>query len=453
MSELPAITVPLESIASCFEGVIPATICSCDIEGNPNLTFLSIVHRIDAGHVGLSYQFFNKTRKNIMENPQVQVVVVSPETAGQYRLDLHYERTDTSGPAFDRMKTRLDAVASQTGMSQVFHLRGVDIYKVLDCRPLNSGGSPESIVKTDYLPKLEAFTERLASCDDLDSLIHTALESLSAVFGYAHTFVMAPDEVGTRLYTVASHGYPTSGAGSEVWLGEGILGVAAQKRMMVRTSNVTLDKLMSQAVRSGIERRGEQNMLEQEIQLPGLPDVRSQMVAPLVAHNELLGVLCLQSEVVGAFMSDDERVVQIAARHLATSMVTFRRPDAGEPSATTDRRPPLLPVDISTIKHREADDSIFIDDEYLIKGIAGRILWKLLQDNRRTGKVEFTNKAIRMDASMQLPDFKDNLETRLILLRRRLQDHCDFLKLTPSGRGRFVLEMQRQLKLEEQSES
>ena len=187
---------------------------------------------------------------------------------------------------------------------------------------------------------------------------------------------------------------------------------------------------------------------------------------PLVTHNELLGVLCLQSEVTGRFMSDDERVVQIAARHLAASMATLRRPDTTEPPATPDRRPPFIPgfalsgshslrsllsVDISTINHYQADDSIFIDDEYLIKGIAGRILWKLLQDNRRTGKVEFTNKAIRMDATMQLPDFKDNLETRLILLRRRLQDHCSFLKLTPSGRGRFTLELQRQLKLEEQS--
>src|SRR5262249_45948768 len=137
MSSAPAFSVPLDSIASCFEGVIPATICSCDLEGTPNLTLLSIVHRVDADPVGLSYQFFNKTRKNIMESPVVHVIVVSPQTCQQFRLDLRYERTDNEGPGFDRMKLRLDAVASQTGMSQVFHLRGVDIYKVLDCRTLN----------------------------------------------------------------------------------------------------------------------------------------------------------------------------------------------------------------------------------------------------------------------------------------------------------------------------
>src|SRR5262249_8487833 len=163
-------------------------------------------------------------------------IVVSPETCQQFRLDLHYERTATEGPAFDRMKMRLDAVASQTGMSQVFHLRGVDIYRVLDCRPLNVEVRVESVARAGRLRELESFTERLAACDNLDSLLNAALESFSTLFGYPHSFVMAADEEGERLYTVVSHGYAVSGAGSEVWIGEGILGVAAKRRTVVRTA-------------------------------------------------------------------------------------------------------------------------------------------------------------------------------------------------------------------------
>ena len=175
MSAPSALTVPLESIAPCFEGVLPASICTCSAEGTPNLTFLSIVHRIDREHVGLSYQFFNKTRTNVMENPLVQVVVVSPETGVQYRLDLRYEGTETEGTNFDRMRTRLDAVASQTGMGQVFKLLGVDIYRVLDCRPLSSDAGSETVPSADHLPGIERFTEQLAGCADLESLIDTAL--------------------------------------------------------------------------------------------------------------------------------------------------------------------------------------------------------------------------------------------------------------------------------------
>ncbi len=81
-----ALSVPstLDAIASCFEGIVPATICSCASDGTPNVTYLSIVHRLDEWHVGLSYQFFNKTRKNVLDNPMAQVIVVSPDTADQY---------------------------------------------------------------------------------------------------------------------------------------------------------------------------------------------------------------------------------------------------------------------------------------------------------------------------------------------------------------------------------
>ena len=114
MSGTSSVSAALDAIASCFEGIVPATICSCAADGTPNVTYLSIVHRLDEWHVGLSYQFFNKTRTNVLDNPMVQVIVVSPETADQYRLDLQYERTEVEGPVFQRMSTGLAAVAAQT---------------------------------------------------------------------------------------------------------------------------------------------------------------------------------------------------------------------------------------------------------------------------------------------------------------------------------------------------
>ena len=449
MSAPSPLTVPLENIAACFEGIIPSTICSCSRDGTPNLTYLSIVHRLDDRHVGLSYQFFNKTRQNIMENPMVQVVVVSPETQYQYRLSLCYERTETEGSTFDRMKSDLDAVASQTGMSHVFKLRGVDIYRVLECLPFDSQVPAESPRKTDSLPELEAFSERLAACGDLDSLLDTGLAALSTVFGIDHSFVMALDEEGTRLYTLASHGYQDSGVGSEVWVGEGILGVAAERRVVVRTTSLAREMIFSRAVRYAVKRRGKENLLEKEIALPGLPNVQSQLVAPLVARNRLWGVLCLQSAAIGRFLAVDERLIQIAARHLAATMAMLARPDATVPKAAPPRHTAVRSPISVIVKHYGADDSIFIDDAYLIKGVAGLIFWKLVQSHARTGRVDFTNKEIRLDRDLKLPDIKDNLEARLILLRRRLEVRCDFLRLIHVVRGQFHMEVQRPLTLEE----
>jgi len=446
----PALTVPLDSIASCFEGIAPSSICSCSRDGLPNVTYLSIVHRLDEAHVGLSFQFFNKTRKNIQENPHAQVIVVQPGTANQYRLDLQYLRTETDGAVFDRMNTRLTAIASQTGMSQVFRLRGVDVYEVLECRPVNVDTAADLAGRLESMRELESFTERLDACEDLDALLGTALEALADLFGHRHSFVMFPDEEGTRLYTGASCGFEPSGVGSEVTVGEGMLGIAAERRSVVRVTNIPVDMGVARAVRSEIERRGEGSILDKEIPLPGLADVRSQLVLPLLFRSRLLGVLCLQSAERGRFLEADERVMQIVARHLAASMANMMRTDSVRPIVAALGPEPEAPAaSQAVIKHYQSDDSIFIDDAYLTKGIPGRLLWKLLQAYVGSGRAAFTNKEIRLDAGIGLPDIKDNLETRLILLRRRLEERCEFVKLIHAGRGQLRLEVRRRLTLEQ----
>ena len=450
MSAPRTLTVPLESIAPCFEGIVPASVCTCSRDGLPNVTFLSIVHRLDETHVGLSFQFFNKTRKNTQENPRAQVIVVAPGSADQYRLDLRYLRTETDGPAFDRMRVRLEAVASQTGMGRVFRLRGVDVYEVLDCRPVNQESRSEILPQAEPMRELEALTERLGSCESLDALLSMALEALADLFGHRHSFVLFPDEEGTRLFTGASYGFEPSGVGSEVVVGEGILGVSAERRSAVRVTNLALDRLIAQAVRSGVERWGEQGNLEKEIALPGLPDVKSQLVLPLLSRNKFLGVLCLQSAEPGRFLEADERVMQIVARHLAASMAnTVATPSAETRVAALQSGPAAPAASHAVVKHYRSDDSIFIDDDYLTKGIPGRLFWKLLQAFVGTGRAMFTNKEIRLDASLGLPDIKDNLEARLILLRRRLDERCEFMRLIPAGRGRLNLDVRRSLTLEE----
>lgn len=442
--------IPLATIDSCFEGMFPSLVCTCSRTGMPNVTFLSIVHRLDDHHVGLSYQFFNKTRSNIQENPLAQVVVISPETADQYRLDLRYECTKTSGTVFQKMKARLDAVASQTGMSHVFALRGVDVYRVLDCRPLNPELAANNTPKSEDLRELEAFTETIAACPDLDSLVSAALEALSTNFGYHSSFIMVPDESSRTLYTLASRGFECSGVGSEVAVGTGIIGVAAERRTTVRTANTVRDVIFARAVRSVVAREGGAEALETEIALPGLPNVQSQLVVPLLAVHKLIGVLCLQSTVAGRFRTADERITQIIGRHLAVAMelLPLRTGAELEPVATRTRKSPPATTQ-AVIKYFRGDHSIFIDDAYVIRGVAGHIFWKLVQAHSGSRRADFTNKEIRLDASLRMPDIKDNLEARLILLRRRLLERCSFIRITQIGRGRFHLDVERELTLEE----
>ena len=85
---------------------------------------------VDEDHVALSHQFFNKTRRNIAENPHAVVMILSPENGATFDLSITYARTETEGPLFDEMDMKLEAIASMTGMSGIFKLLGADIYKV-----------------------------------------------------------------------------------------------------------------------------------------------------------------------------------------------------------------------------------------------------------------------------------------------------------------------------------
>ena len=89
--------------------------------------------------------------------------------------------------------------------------------------------------------------------------------------------------------------------------------------------------------------------------------------------------------------------------------------------------------------HR-VDDSVFIDGAYIVKGVAGALLRLMLDWRRSDGRNEFTNREMRFAVGAQMPEIKDNLETRLLLLRRRLEEKRAPIQIVRIGRGRVRLE-------------
>ena len=130
-----------EEIKPALQGLVPSTLVSCSLEGEPNTTEISQVWYVDEDHVALSHQFFNKTHRNIRANPFAFVAVRDFEAMTEWHLEIQYERSETEGELFDEMDMKLEAIASMTGMSGIFQLRAADIYTVLSVRISNARGA------------------------------------------------------------------------------------------------------------------------------------------------------------------------------------------------------------------------------------------------------------------------------------------------------------------------
>jgi predicted pyridoxine 5'-phosphate oxidase superfamily flavin-nucleotide-binding protein len=442
----------LDAIRPCLEGAIPGVMATCAADGTPNVTYVSQVEYVDALHLALSFQFFNKTRRNVLANPGAELLVVHPAHGAMYRIAARYLRTETEGALFERMKAKLAGIASHTGMSGVFRLHGADLYAVerVECvvappREAPAGG-------LNRLSALRRASARVAASSDLDSLVEQTMDAVVHEFGIRHAMLLMLDAAGQRLYTVASRGYGRSGAGSEIALGDGVIGVAARTGTPIRINHATLEYAYSRTMREGLAGHA----LEREIPLPGLAEPGSQLALPLAGGGQLLGVLFVESAQDMRFSWDDEDALVALSAQVAALLTALARAhptgaDAVEAEALPTAAPtvePAVPAVPLRVRHYEADDSIFIDDDYLIKGVAGAVLWKLLREHARDGRTEFSNRELRLAPDIRLPDVGDNLEARLVLLTRRLLDRQACLRIEKTGRGRFRLCVTRPLHLQ-----
>ena len=413
----------LASIRPCLEGAIPGVMATCSDDGVPNVAYLSQVEYIDEQHLALSFQFFNRTRRNVLANPQVELLLVDPRNGALWLLRACYLRTETEGPLFERMKAKLAGIASHTGMGGVFRLLGSDVYALTGLESASPTAVAPPPPPRHPLAVLRRAIERLARCTELAGLIETTLDLLVQDHGVTHAMLLMFDAAGQRLYTVGSRGYGSSGVGSEIPLDAGVIGVAARLRTAIRINHMTLEYAYTRAIRERLSAQGGADTLEREIPLPGLAEPHSQLALPLVCADMLIGVLFVESPQDMRFSWDDEDALAALAAQVAALVRGFQLiADAADEAAGAAPAPAALPPAGAPlrVRHFEADGSLFLDDDYLIKGVAGRVLWHLLNEHRRDGRTEFSNRELRLAPQIRLPDIGDNLEARLVLLARRL---------------------------------
>lgn len=108
-----------------------------------------------------------------------------------------------------------------------------------------------------------------------------------------------------------------------------------------------------------------------------------------------------------------------------------------------------LRVEPIRIRHYSRDHSVFADGQYLIRGVAGAVLWKLVREYQERGRTEFCSRELRAAGKeLGLPEIVDNLSARLLLLANRLEQIAAPIRLERLGGGRIRLAVDRGLALE-----
>lgn len=426
------ISRPLSTLGGVFEGVFPATVATCTRDGDVNLIFVSQVHLVDEEHVAFSEQFLRRTLQNLLESPRAQVCVVDPVSGAQYRLDVLYVRRETEGPLVARMTARLEGIAVASGKSDMFRLRAALVCRVLGVREVLVEREPPELPRAPArrldAGALGALAATLDAAPSRDETCRALLDRLALSLGYDRALLLLAREGDDRLVTFGARGFAEQDVvGTEVAIGYGIIGRCASTRQAMGTSAMSRDRTYARSIDPASV---------DTISLPALRGAESLLAVPLAVKERLVGVLVVESRERMGFGEHDEAVLKLVG-HIAASAIVLSRPS---PMADTDNA--------LRVRYYERDDSVFVDDVYLVKGAAGRVLLAILRNYTERRRAEIANRELRLDPSVALPVGRDNLEARLHVLRRRLAERSPDLRLISAGRGRLRVECDRAIVLE-----
>lgn len=433
----------LSDLAPCFEGVIPSIIATAAADGTPNISYLSHVVRVDEDHVALSNQFFAKTAANIRANPHVTLILVDCFTGDQFLLDIRFVRSVDTGPLFDKISLQLKASSAQVGMSEVMRLRSADIFQVRGIEMVPSPvetapGAPRR--PSVNLPAIAEAGRAIERQLDAEGIIDALLSSVEDVLGYHHALVLVRDVHRDCFVTTGSLGYESSGLGSEAAGNEGLIAAAANSRQSVKVSDMSRVRRFGEAITTDAATSEDATRV---VAFPELSSAMSQIAVPMMVRDDMIAVLFAESAERMAFRDEDEAALEILAGQAARALKASEgfagavepepAPSGLRPSAGAGGR------DLRVV-HHHLDDSIFVDGTYIVKGIAGALLRLMLEWHLEDGRSDFSNRELRLALAARMPGIKDNLETRLLLLRRRLEEKQAPIRILRTGRGRLRLE-------------
>ncbi len=374
---------------------------------------------------------------------------------------LVYERTERRGPVFERLRRDVDAIAAITGSTaRDLKLRSARHRPRGRDRAGARGGGPGGRVTGELRPggdairRLARLSERLARSPDLDSLVGTTLAGLAELFGYELTCCRCSSTsaanscsrsgaTGTRAR--ASGPRFGSATGSSGWWPTG------RSRCAPATSG-GCSAYARTVRRTGEEGGGEAPGLE--IPLPGLENAESQVAVPALVLGQLVGVVAIESAKPGRFGPEDEALLD---RRLPPMVRRRSRTTGARAPGDATRLPAsVVATRLGSDPPSSADDAECASSRSTAApsstattppGVAGRAVG--VARTPRAGRPHRRPTPMARSTCRREPAQLRDLESAFLVLKRRLDERDAPIRIEKTGRGRFRLLVDGDLRLEE----
>jgi len=144
--------------------------------------------------------------------------------------------------------------------------------------------------KTKEFEIIKQISSQINKTLDVNLIASAMLNAMDEFFGFKYSMILLIDEKMQKLNVLATHGYEIKGIGASVKLGVGVIGIVAKKKKMMRMANLGMQRSYMNAIKNQINPKEKKN-LSDEVELPGLKNVESQVAIPML-FNEIGRASC-----------------------------------------------------------------------------------------------------------------------------------------------------------------
>lgn len=162
-----------------------------------------------------------------------------------------------------------------------------------------TSSTPSQAVETDHF--LLQVADAVNTTLDLDTLLERVAELVRRVIPYEVFAILLLNDKTQELRIRFHIGHPKEVEKFRIRVGEGVTGVAAQRREPVLVNDVLRDS-----------------------RYIGLPGINSELAIPLITKNKVIGVIDMESKQAGFFTEEHKRLLSLVASRIAAGIENAR---------------------------------------------------------------------------------------------------------------------------------